>query len=47
LRASIKMMTTTATSPTNTQRHEKYVVAKPPSSGPIAMAIAPAAMTSP
>jgi hypothetical protein len=35
------------TSPANTHRHEKEVVAKPPIRGPTATAMAPAAMTSP
>ena len=38
---------TMTTSPANTHRHEKYVVQKPPISGPTATAIAPAAATSP
>ncbi len=46
-RASTRITSTTATSPANTQRHEKYVVAKPPTSGPTAIAIAPEAATSP
>ena len=41
------MPRTTITSPANTQRHEKYVVQKPPMSGPTATATAPAAATSP
>lgn len=39
------MASTRTTSPANTQRHEKYVVATPPISGPSAMATAPAAAT--
>jgi hypothetical protein len=38
---------TTMTSPANTQRHEKYVVAMPPISGPTATAMAPAPITKP
>jgi hypothetical protein len=38
---------TITTSPAKTQRHEKYVVQKPPISGPTATATAPAAATSP
>ena len=38
---------TSTTSPANTQRHEAYVVSRPPMSGPAATAIAPAAATSP
>ena len=38
---------TTTTSPAKTQRQEKYVVAKPPISGPTATATAPAAATIP
>jgi hypothetical protein len=41
------MTTMITTSPTNTQRHEKYVVAEPPISGPSATAIAPAPITNP
>ena len=41
------MTRTSTTSPAKTQRHEKYVVQKPPISGPTATAIAPAAATSP
>ena len=37
----------TNTSPTNTHLHEAYVVASPPMSGPTAIAMAPAAPTSP
>jgi hypothetical protein len=37
----------TATSPANTHRHDAYVVATPPISGPTAIAIAPAAPTRP
>src|SRR3954454_23813443 len=37
----------TTTSPANTQRQEKYVVQKPPISGPAATAIADAAATMP
>ena len=47
LRVSRRMIATITTSPANTQRHEKYVVQKPPISGPTATAIAPAAATSP
>ena len=47
LRARARMPSTITTSPTNTQRQEKYVVAKPPMSGPTATATAPAPMTSP
>ena len=36
-----------STSPANTHRHEAYVVASPPISGPTAIAIAPAAPTNP
>ena len=36
-----------STSPANTHRHEAYVVARPPISGPTAIAIAPAAPTRP
>src|SRR5262245_36281559 len=42
-----KMKPTITTSPANTQRQEKYVVQKPPISGPTATAIAPAAATRP
>ena len=45
--SSRRIASTTTTSPANTQRHEKYVVQKPPISGPTATAIAPAAATSP
>ena len=41
------MPMTTTTSPKNTSRHEAYVVAAPPMSGPAATAIAPAAATRP
>ena len=41
------MIATTTTSPAKTQRHEKYVVQKPPINGPTATAIAPAAATIP
>ena len=41
------MIKTTITSPANTHRHEAYVVARPPISGPTAIAIAPAAATRP
>jgi len=41
------MTSTISTSPANTHRQEKYVVAKPPISGPTATATAPAPMTSP
>ncbi len=46
-RASRRIAMTRTTSPANTQRHEKYVVQKPPMSGPTATATAPAAATSP
>ena len=46
-RARARIPTTTNTSPTNTQRHEKYVVAMPPISGPTATATAPAPITRP
>ena len=46
-RPSTRIASTTTTSPAKTQRQEKYVVAKPPISGPTATAIAPAAATSP
>ena len=42
-----RITSTTTTSPANTQRHEKYVVQNPPTSGPTATAIAPAAATRP
>ena len=41
------MTATISTSPAKTQRQEKYVVQKPPMSGPTATAIAPAAATIP
>ena len=44
---SRRIASTTTTSPAKTQRHEKYVVQKPPISGPTATATAPAAATSP
>src|SRR5262245_39023270 len=47
LRARTRMPSTRTTSPANTQRHEKYVVQKPPISGPTATATAPAAATMP
>ncbi len=37
----------TITSPAKTHRHDAYVVARPPISGPTAIAIAPAAPTRP
>ena len=46
-RVSTRMTRTITTSPAKTHRHEKYVVKNPPISGPVAMAIAPAAATSP
>lgn len=46
-RASSRMTRTITTSPANTQRQEKKVVAKPPMSGPTAIATAAAAATSP
>ena len=42
-----RITSTSTTSPAKTQRHEKYVVQKPPMSGPTATAIAPAAATMP
>ena len=42
-----RIASTITTSPAKTQRHEKYVVKKPPISGPTATAIAPAAATRP
>jgi hypothetical protein len=42
-----RITSTISTSPANTHRHEKYVVKKPPMSGPTATAIAPAAATMP
>ena len=47
LRASTSMAATTRTSPTKTHRHERYVVTRPPISGPAATAIAPADITRP
>jgi hypothetical protein len=47
LRAKARMITTTSTSPTNTHRHEAYVVNRPPMRGPAATAIAPAEATRP
>src|SRR4051812_17457617 len=47
LRAMTRIASTTITSPAKTHRHEKYVVQKPPISGPTATAIAPAAATMP
>ena len=47
LRASTSMAATTKTSPTKTHRHERYVVTRPPISGPAATAIAPADITKP
>ena len=46
-RASPRMMSTMRTSPTNTHRQDRYVVNRPPISGPAATAIAPAEATSP
>ena len=46
-RASPRTMSTMRTSPTNTHRQDRYVVNKPPISGPAATAIAPAEATSP
>ena len=46
-RVSIKMISTTTTSPANTHRQEAYVVSRPPISGPAATAIAPADATRP
>ena len=46
-RVSARMTSTTSTSPTNTHRHDRYVVNRPPISGPAATAIAPADATSP
>ena len=46
-RVRSRIASTSTTSPANTQRHEKYVVQKPPISGPTATATAPAAATSP
>ena len=37
----------TSTSPTNTYRHDQYVVNSPPINGPMATAIAPPAITMP
>src|SRR6185437_6652530 len=47
LRVRTRMTATISTSPAKTQRQEKYVVQKPPMSGPTATAIAPAAATIP
>jgi len=47
LRAKTRITATSTTSPAKTQRHEKYVVQKPPTSGPTATAIALAAATIP
>jgi hypothetical protein len=47
LRESSRITITTSTSPANTHRHEAYVVASPPISGPTATATAPAAATNP
>ena len=44
---SARIAATTITSPANTQRHDAYVVNKPPISGPAATAIAPADATRP
>src|SRR6185312_16110204 len=46
-RVNSRIASTITTSPANTQRHEKYVVQKPPINGPSATATAPAAATSP
>jgi hypothetical protein len=46
-RANRKMPAPSTTSPANTHRHDAYVVASPPISGPTAIAIAPAAPTRP
>ena len=46
-RPTARIASTISTSPTNTQRHEAYVVNSPPISGPAATAIAPAEATSP
>ena len=42
-----RMMRTMTTSPKNTNRHDAKVVTAPPSKGPIATAMAPAAATMP
>ena len=47
LRASTRIASTITTSKAKTRRHERYVVKRPPISGPTATAIAPADMTSP
>ena len=46
-RVMSRMTSTSTTSPAKTHRQEKYVVQKPPISGPTATATAPAAATSP
>ncbi len=46
-RESARIPATTITSHANTQRHDAYVVNKPPMSGPAATAIAPADATRP
>ena len=46
-RARAKIPNTSTTSPANTHRQEKYVVANPPIRGPTATATAPAPITSP
>ena len=46
-RLSNRMPRTTITSPANTSRHDRYVVKKPPMSGPAATAMALAEATSP
>ena len=46
-RTESRMISTITTSPANTQRHEAKVVTAPPTSGPAATAMAPAAAISP
>ena len=46
-RENRKMPAPTITSPAKTHRHEAYVVASPPMSGPTAIAMAPEAPTRP
>ena len=46
-RCEARIVSTTSTSPANTQRQERYVVKSPPMSGPAATATAPAEATSP
>jgi hypothetical protein len=46
-RVRTRITATTTTSPTNTRRHDRYVVNRPPMRGPAATAIAPADATSP